>query len=262
MKKNIFDLAAQISFYALLSLIPLVMLMASLTGFILGNTQGVVEEMARGILDVIPLVQEEFTANVRSLLEQRHSLGIVGIFFLLSIATMLVASIERAFDTIFQSVHRRNFFHSRLVGILLIFTISLLFFVPTMAEILEGALSRFGFHFPLIAMVQGKAYFLLVSFLSYVVTALVIPNHKVFLRYAACGGVIFAGGIALAKFLFRWYMVVAFTRYNIIYGSLTAVVLFVVWIYYVSVILLMATEAAAVLQLRRVFHRRKTDINH
>ncbi|MBI4126723.1 MAG: YihY/virulence factor BrkB family protein, partial [Deltaproteobacteria bacterium] len=75
--------------------------------------------------------------------------------------------------------------------------------------------------------------------------------------YAAIGGVIFAGGIALAKFLFRWYMVVAFTRYNIIYGSLTAVVLFVVWIYYVSVILLMATEAAAVLQGRRVFHRTK-----
>ena len=246
-----FDLAAHISFYSLLSLIPLAMIMASIAGFILGNTRGIADEMARGILDVLPMVEKQFTANLHSLLDQRSSLGVVGLLFLFFIATLLVSSLERALGIVFQSVKRRNFFHSRLVGIGLICIISLLFFVPTMAQVFEGVLSRYGFHFPLMMVINGKLYVVLVAFLSYVVTVVVIPNHKVFLRYAVIGGLIFAGGMVLAKFFFRWYMTFALTRYNLIYGSLTAVVSLVVWIYYLALVMLIASEVVAAVQRSR-----------
>ena len=52
-------------------------------------------------------------------------------------------------------------------------------------------------------------------------------------------------------------MVFAIQRYNIIYGSLTAVVLLVVWIYYLTVLMLLSAEFVATMQSKMLFHKRK-----
>jgi membrane protein len=79
----------------------------------------------------------------------------------------------------------------------------------------------------------------------------------VYIRYAMVGGVIFSVGIGVAKFLFSWYLGFAMTRYNVIYGSLTAVILTVVWIYYMSVVLLFSAEIVSELQHLKKFHPKK-----
>lgn len=246
-----FSLSANIAFCALLAIVPLTMIMVSIAGYILGSSAAVFQEIANGIVGVLPIGKEEFIANIKSLMEQRSSLGIVGVVFLVFIATILVGSIERAFDTVFRSVKRRNFFHSRLIGIALIFLITLLFFIPTMARVLEGLLNRYGFNFPLSAFLTADVFFFFVSFLAFIIGTVVIPNQKVYARYAVIGGIVFAAGIGIAKFIFRWYMGIAITRYNVIYGSFTAVVLFIVWTYYLANVLLLSAEVVAQIQAWR-----------
>ena len=249
--------AASISFYALLAVIPLVMIMASIAGFFLGSSAEVIEQIVGGVMEVVPAGREIFLANLHSLLGQRSELSFYGTILLLFIATILVTNIEAALNTVFQSASSRNILHSHLLGVVLIFFISLIFFLPTMVQILAGLLQRYGFAFPFIDFFQAKVFFVLMAFLSYVVTTVVIPNNKVYLRYALVGGLLFAVGISVAKYIFRWYLLVALSRYNVIYGSLTAVVLSVLWIYYMAVVMLAASEVVAVLQVRRVFHRGK-----
>lgn len=252
-------LAAIISFYALMSLVPLMMIMASLAGYFLGGAEGIVEKIVSGFVGVVPAAEEELTANLHSLMHQKSSLGIVGSFFLLFIATLLVGSLEHALDTVFQSVRRRNFLHSRLVGIGLIAAASLFFFMPTGGNILDAFFQRYGMNVPLLAAMNDWGFFFLIAFLAYVVTVVIIPNHTVFLRYAVIGGLLFAGGIAVAKSLFRWYLEISISRYNVIYGSLTVVVTLVLWIYSLSVVMLLASEVVALLQTRRVFHWGKNE---
>lgn len=249
------NLAANISFGALLAIIPIGMMMVSIAGYFLGGSAEAYGRVVAMATNLLPVGRETFEANLQSILEQRGSLGIVGVGFLVFIATFLTSSIEHALDIVFKAVKRRNFFHSRLLGIALIFWITLLFSLPTMAQVLEGLLARTGFNFPLSEIMAGKWFFFLVAFLAYVMTVVVIPNPKVYVRYAAVGGLFFAVGIGVAKLLFRWYMLFAIDRYNIIYGSLTAVVLLVVWIYYLAVVLLFTAELVAEMQARRVFHR-------
>lgn len=253
------NLAANISFCALLAIIPIAMMMVSIAGYFLGGSQDALQKITAIAGNILPVGKEIFTANLQSILDQRSSLGIVGIVFLVFIATLLVASIERSLDIIFKSVRKRNFFHSRLLGVALIFWITLLFALPTMAQILEGLLERYGFGFPLSDLMEGKAFFILIAFLAYIMTVVVVPNQKVYIRYAAAGGLLFALGIGAAKFIFRWYMLFAMQRYNIIYGSLTAVVLLVIWIYYLSVVILFSAELVAALQAGMVFHRKQKD---
>ncbi|MFH1829737.1 MAG: YihY/virulence factor BrkB family protein [Pseudomonadota bacterium] len=254
-KDDCFNYAANISFYALLAVIPIGLLMVSIAGYFLGASQEAFQRIVEVATDVLPVGRDVFVANLQSILDQRASLGIYGILFLVFISTILVASVERALDVVFSTPTRRNFFHSRMLGIALIFWITLLFSMPTMVGVLEGLLMRYGFDFPLSDLMTGKFYFFLVAFLSYLMLVVVVPNRKVFIRYALIGGVLFSVSIGVAKFLFSSYMSFSMQRYNIIYGSFTAAVLFVVWIYYLSVLMLLTAEIVAALQERRLLHR-------
>lgn len=253
------NLAANIAFCALLAIIPIGMMMVSIAGYFLGGSDEAVGKIISMATNILPVSRDLFAANLQSILEQKSSLGIIGVVFLIFIATILTGSIERSLDIIFKAERRRNFLHSRLLGIALIFWITLLFSLPTMAQILEGLFNRYGFDFPLSDLMGGKAFFLIIAFAAYLMTVVVIPNKKIYIRYAAVGSVVFAVGIGVAKFVFKWYMLFAIARYNIIYGSLTAVVLLVVWIYYLSVVLLFSAELVESLQTRMLFHRMKNE---
>lgn len=249
------NLAANISFCALLAIVPIGMMMVSIAGYFLGGSQDAFQRIADVATNILPVGRDIFIANLQSILDQRSSLGIVGVILLVFIATILTGSIERALDAVFKTAKRRNFFYSRLLGIALIFWVTLLFSLPTMARILEGLLERYGFGFPLSGVMKGSAFFFLIAFLAYVMTVVVVPNRKVHIRYAAVGGVFFAIGIVIAKFIFRWYMLLAIERYNIIYGSFAAVILLLVWIYYLAVVMILTAELVAEMQSRMPFHR-------
>jgi len=256
-KDDVFSLSASIAFCALLSIIPLTMLMTSAAGYMLGSYEDVFNSLVSGISDLIPWGHDIIVANLESVMAKRSHLSIFGVGFLIFIATILVSSIEIAFDKIFRTEKSRNFFHSRLLGIGMIFLATLLLFLPPIAGALQISIQRFGIHIPLAEFMTGKAYFIMVTFIAYLMIVVIIPNRKVYLRYALVGGLIFSGGIALAKYLFQWYLGFAITRYNVIYGSLTAVILTVVWIYYMSLVLLFSAEIVSEMQHRKLFEREK-----
>jgi membrane protein len=251
-----FNYAENIAFCTMLAIIPNVMVMVSIAGFFLGQSHDALMSIVEMATDVLPIGRDVIISNMQSILDKRSSLSIFGIVFLLFISTLLVASIERALNIIFKSTGKRNFFHSRLLGVAVIAWITFLFSLPTMVQILEGLLNRYGFGFPLGWFMTGKSYFFLVAFLAYAMVMVIIPNKKVYIRYAAVGAVMFSMGISIARFIFQWYMHFALHRYDIVYGSLAAVIVLIVWIYYLSVVLLFSAEAVATMQERRCLHRR------
>lgn len=256
-KNDAFNSAASISFCSLLAIIPLAMIMVSVAGFVLGTSEHTFNQVVRGMNDLLPWGRDIFLANLESIMAKKSHLGIVGVGFLIFISTILVSSVEAAFDKIFRTEKSRNFFHSRLLGIGMIFLVALLMSLPTVASLLQLGLARFGMDIPLADFMTGKIYFVLVVFVAYLMGVVIIPNKKVYLRYAVVGGVIFSAGIAIAKYINLWYMGFAITRYNLIYGSLTAVILTVVWIYYLSLVLLFSAEIVSELQHRKVFQKKK-----
>jgi membrane protein len=256
-KDDCLTMAENIAFCGLLAIIPVAMITVSIAGYFLGGSETALAGIIEIATDVLPVGRQQFVANLQSVLDQRSSLSIFGVLFLIFIATLLVASIEKSLDVIFKTQKSRNFFHSRFIGIGVIIWITLLFTLPTVSQVLEGLLHKVGFYFPLAWLMTGKTYFMLVSFLAYMMLIVVIPNQKVYVRYAVVGGVIFSIGIGFARFAFKWYMVFAIQRYNVIYGSLTAVVLLIVWIYYLSLVLLISAEIVAAIQSSNLFGVKK-----
>jgi membrane protein len=246
---DILNLSASISFFAILSLLPLTMIFVAALGLIIGSDESITH-IAAIITDVVPGAEAIIKSNITNLVDSRSSIGFWGIGFLLVVSTVLFGSLERAFNKIFESEKRRNFFHSRLLAVGVIFIILLLLFLPSTIQFLEITLAKYGYLIPLSSYLTAKVFFVFFAMFSYLVTIVIVPNQKVYLRYALVGAVFYAAGIAVAKYLFRWYLVASFDRYNLIYGSLTAMILTVIWIYYLSNILLISAELVAHLQRR------------
>lgn len=249
-KHDGFYLATHISFCALLSLIPLILISVAIVGFLLGSSHDVYDQLVAAISDLLPKGKSIITHSLKEVVGQPHSFGLLGIGILIFIATLLFGAIERALDVVFEATKSRNFFHSRLLAVSLTGIISLFFFLPSTADLLTKGLTRYGFHFPLGDYIRGPLFFLIFAFFAFVLVVKIIPNHTIRLRYASIGGLIFAVSILVAKQIFRWYMLRAFDNYNLIYGSLTALVILLLWIYYVSNILLLSAEIVALLQLK------------
>lgn len=238
-------LASHISFCAILSLIPLMLIAIAITGSLLGASNDVYQEILQAIANLLPQSKDFLTPNLKQVVGKSHSFGLAGFFLLVFIATLLFGAIERGLDRIFEAEKSRNFFHSRFLAILLMVIISLFFFLPSMADFLTRTLTRYGFEFPLGAILRGPLFYFLFSFFAFVLVVMVIPSHRIRFFPAILGGLFFAVTIFVAKQIFRWYMFRAFAQYSLIYGSLTALILLVLWIYYVSNLLLFSAEIVA-----------------
>lgn len=93
-------------------------------------------------------------------------------------------------------------------------------------------------------IIQWAIKFLIPLFFSYCMFFLiykVIPNRKIHLK-SAFQAALLAGLLwELAKHLFSWY-VVHVANYSVLYGSLSTLVIFVLWVHYSSTILIVGGE--------------------
>ncbi len=94
--------------------------------------------------------------------------------------------------------------------------------------------------------------------LPYLVTVLfftfvykVIPTGNVSLMSALIGSAIFSALMEIAKQFFTWY-VANYTAYNVIFGSLEAVVILVIWVFYIALIFLFCAELISSYQRRNM----------
>lgn len=253
---DVLNLSANISFFAILSLLPLTMIFFSVLGLFLESNDSVTH-IANVFAEVVPGAKELIASNITNILDKSSSMGFFGIAFLFLVSLVLFGSLERAFNRIFQSERKRNFFHSRLLAVIVIFLILLFLFLPSTLNLLELSLEEYGYTISLTRYLTAKVFFIVFAILSYIVTVVIVPNKKVYVRYAVVGAILYAVGIAAAKYIFHWYLLATFDRYNLIYGSLTAMILTAIWIYYLVNILLISTEVVANLQKRGKHDSRK-----
>lgn len=252
-KHHVFSLAAQISYFSILALVPITMIFVSVMGYVLGTGE-IVAQITDTLANIVPGATDVFITNIENLINNKSSLGWWGVFFLFLVSTVLFGSIEVAFDTIFDVKKSRHFLYSRLISIGIIFIIILLFFVPATMSIIEKFLIQYGYSVPGITIFTKKYFYFVFVVFGFVITLVLVTNHRVLVRYAFIGGVIFGVSITIAKLIFQWYIGLEFTKYDIIYGSLTAIILTAIWIYYVAVILLMSAEIVACLHRRLKKH--------
>jgi YihY family inner membrane protein len=251
-KNGDLNLSASIAFYALLSLVPFIFLMVFLIGQIIA-TSGVVQANLKLFIEsVLPYYSGMILREVNSITLSRGYYGWLGLVFMIWTASLMFGSLEAALGIIFKAQRHRSFLHSKLLAMAMIPLGGVFLILSFLGTTAIKVLSRFqsqlvgspwlGFVFDSI----GIRYALPLTLTVLILTCIywVAPYKRVFFRSAFLGGVLCALMWEGAKHIFAAF-VLPNPNYGLVYGSLKAFILFMIWAFFASSILLFCAEIAS-----------------
>ncbi|MBI3753462.1 MAG: YihY/virulence factor BrkB family protein [Deltaproteobacteria bacterium] len=252
---NCLAMAAAISFYALFSLLPLMFLLFSFIGFILGTETWLLERIIEFVKESLPSLSDSIVEDIKGLIANRTVFGWLGIIMLIWSAEFVILAIRNAMDVIFGETQKMGFIKTRFVvwGVFFIWCSVFLISIglPVAAEILSrmkmpvwgidisyylAKSMTFQYFLPVVIMVIAAAFIFKI-----------MAGKNVRARHAVLGSIIFSVLWEAAKRLFALYLA-HFGSFNKMYGSLGAIMMLLVWIYYSAVIFLFSAEFIASLR--------------
>ena len=254
------NLSAAIAFYSILSIIPFLFLMLSLAGYILGSSEEVYTAAVSFARDFIPQMNTMVFDETKRIMDRSEVLGWVGVLSLIWTATLVFTSLEFALNTIFKVKKKRNFFYSKFLTFTMIPFGCVIAIVSVLITAFAKALEKAGSF--IIYGIDLRIFFTSNILIRYLFPFLltvsiftliykVIPNTKIRLIHCMVGGTICAFLWEGAKYLFAWY-VSRNSDYGVVYGSLEAIIILVLWVFYSSCILLFCAELVSAYYRRDV----------
>ncbi|MDY6993496.1 MAG: virulence factor BrkB family protein [Pseudomonadota bacterium] len=247
--------AAALTYTSLLSLVPLLTV-----GFSILSAFPVFKSLGEDVQDFIftnfvPASQEMIQNYLLRFAEQASQLTTMGIIFLLVTALLLMKTIDEALNDIWEVSERREGISvfivywavlslgPLLIGISLAVT-SYVVSLPLISDVAQN---------PTVAQLRLLIMPFLLTTVAFTLIYVVIPNRPVRLRHSFIGGLLAALLFEIAKKAFAFY-VTQFATYELVYGTLAAIPIFLLWIYVSWLIILLGAEVTRSLVS---FHWRK-----
>jgi membrane protein len=249
-----FTYSAAISYYFMLSFFPLVLILLSFSGFVLQQiASGLAgeEELYLKLLDylhgVLPFLGREMLGTLTAVVHGRQALGLLGLGALLISSTAALGALEQALRRIF-GVSPRHFIVQRLLVAAMVFGMGFLLAVSIFLTSLGTEL--LGEYIPeLLNIKQTVGSFPLISYFTPLL--LLVAGFVIVMKYfmgrglgwgiTIGGGAVFATLFTLARVFYHIYLS-RLSNLNALYGSLTAVVALVLWVFYLTCIMLFSGE--------------------
>ena len=240
-------LAGSISYFFVMAIFPFCLFLVSIFGYFLGENREFYNFFLEKLIYFFPEATSEITKELGTIITYRK----IGLFTLLLygfFSYQLYLSAEKAINVIFKEKATRPFLISTL------FSLSIVTLMITLLIITFGAISlipmfKFLTNF-LPGLVISKITIILVGFIlplflvAVIATSFYIflPKKNVKTRHALIGGLFTALFLEAAKHLFTFYIALKLSNIGTIYGSLSAFIIFVLWVFYSASIFLIGGE--------------------
>ncbi len=250
--------AAAIAYYALLSLFPFLLLIISMLGSVTAN-EADRQTVLNFVFRYFPTQLDFVTAQLDAFRQTRLQVGVVGSLALIWASLGVFGAITSAVNEAWGVEKQRSFLKHRMVSFLMlvaaggvmIVALLLVGFVQVVeARWFGGMVARFQW----MQAAQTLTFRYSATILLVFAVGLVfyyIPNAKTRFRDVWVGAVLTGVLWRVAFDGFAWY-IGRNSRLTLINGSIAAVVVFLLWIYVSSVILMYGVEfTAAYARLRR-----------
>jgi membrane protein len=205
--------------------------------------------------DAFPSLDPKIMNNLLRIIRDRKIVGGLGIVGLAWTSTWVFSSLRTALNIIFQVEKGQGILRGKGIDLLMILSAGIFLLVSMVltsgVTFVQGY--RFGPFLSLMPVIRFILKYLTPFFFTFWMCFLIykiIPNIKIHFK-TALQAALFASLLwEVAKQLFGWY-VLHLGGFSILYGSLSTLAIFFLWIYYSSVILLLGGEVAFLLEGRR-----------
>ena len=239
-------MAAAIAYYALFSIFPLLLGLMAIAGHFLESGQ-LQNQVIYMVTQLMPGSREFMTYNIDRLIEARATIGIVALVGLLWSGMALVSAIGNSLDKVWRMTTKLPLLQRVFGDLAVMMVIGMVFWAVTSATPFIYLL-----HEPFLAQLASPmgeilwAIFaaLLPALLTFFIFAAVyrlVPHVRVAWGDVWPGALLAGTLFEIAKHMFSWY-VANFANLTFVYGSLAAVMAFLLWAYFSAVILLLGAE--------------------
>lgn len=256
-RHDIASLAAVIAFYAFFSLFPLLLLAiyALSAAFPHGSTQTLLMDILRPYFPAVNSAEKIISTNLAQLSETGSGVGVISAVTLTWSATSGFIALQQALDKIYNTTksEQRSFVARRLIGfgmllVLLLFTLCsaiVLGVSPVVHSSLLFGNGVFRWFNPLYAL--SRVIFPLSLILGLITSFRYLTSRRIDWVYLFPGALVTTLALDIGRTGFVWY-VAHMSHYQMIYGTLTTVMLIVLWMYIGSMLVLFGAEVSAALE--------------
>lgn len=255
-KDDASGLSAQLSYYFMLSLFPMLLFLLSIVP-VVGVEQSTIRDM---IKEHVP---SDYAGQVSSIIgdimgNASGSILSVGLILALWSASNGMTAIMNSFNVAYDVEDSRNFVVSKLFSVLftlaMIIVLPIALILPTFGEqigsLLFGPLGlgdQIKWIFNLVRVVLP----LIIIFIAFMVLYTLAPNVKIKMKSVIPGAIfatiVFLGG----SFLFGIY-ISNFANYSKTYGSIAGIIILMLWLYITGFIIIIGAEINAIIHQRKV----------
>jgi membrane protein len=248
-EKQAAQASAGLAYYTLFSIFPLLLVFVAGGSYFLDRTQ-VFNTVTQFIQQALPISKAVINENLQEILEKRSTAGILSILTLLWSASGMFTSLAYNINIAWPRASRRNFLQSRLVGLWMILGLIALIVVSLVLSWLTRQLPFMNLQdasptdVVLLRLISGFGSWLLI-FLVFFALYQRVPAMRVKWRAAFWGALIASLAWKTVTAGFAWYLNSSFGQYQLVYGSLGAIVAFLFLIYIISLITLFGAHLSA-----------------
>jgi membrane protein len=242
-------MAAAISFYAILSVIPLFLVFISVAGFLLHSSKQALQAVIILLWKAFPASTTEVFEILTDLLQGKTVFGLIGLLGLTWAASRIFSAVENSMNIVWKVEKARPYWHSKFLTLLLV-PLTVLIMLSSLAFTALYTLAK-NIEIPLIGFRLSQAHWLsqlfaiflplVLGFFMFFLTYKIIPNRKIDTKAALIGALCASGMWEIAKFLFDVY-IKHYGNFQKMYGSFGTIVVMLFWIYYSSFVVLIGAE--------------------
>jgi len=270
-------LAGGIAFNLILAAVPFMLLLITGATFLVpvfmkaGTTVGTTADQVYEIIDHLlpPHVHGDSTVDrfIRDVVSTRSQVGIYSAVGFVWFSTRLFGSLRSVLASVFDIESERGIIAGKIFDIkitvlaTLLFVANLLVSTYVMLATKRGAatLVSLGLRSDVMGGLEywiGRLLAFLFVFLMFFALYKYLPVRKVRLRTALVAATFTSVAFELARFIFSLYTS-TFNPASLYTGTLAAIIVVVVWVYYAALIFILGGEVGQVYDLRRVRRRQR-----
>jgi len=248
---KVFGRAAELSYYFLLALFPFLIFLTSVIGFVLGSGTGTRHMLFNYLARIMPPSAFELIDNTMWEVSSASSGGKLsfGILAALWAASSGLSAITDSLNTAYDVTETRPWWKQRLTAIGLTVALSVLIILALVlvvagGRIAEGLASIYGFGpvFPLTWKIIQWPVVLACMILAFALIYFFAPDlHEQAWKWLTPGAAIGVVLWLIVSIAFRAYLHF-FNSYSATYGSLGAVIILMLWLYFTGAAVLIGGE--------------------
>jgi len=258
-RANAPEAAAAMTFYAVFSLFPLLAIVVTLSSLVIGEDR-IANFLLTIFTPIFPASQVLITQNIERFITQRGAFTLLGGVSLIWAASGVFVILTHNINRAWENARVRNFLQRRLMalslvgGILALMALSLVIstifavFTTVRPAFLERWLNWTS---PIVPLLSDLLPFV-VTYLIFLFVYRFVPAAPVRLSDTLWGALLVTVGWEVTSSAFTWYVGSGLAQYDILYGSIAALAILMLWLYINNILILLGAHLSAAVSKRRI----------